>query len=483
MTSVIDATGITFDLQSECVVIGAGACGLCTALRLVDGGVTPLVLERDAQPTGSTSMSSGFIPAAGTRQQRSQSIKDTAQQFATDIQHKACKEADADVVQAVTETIGPALDWLEQQHGFQWHVLDDFLYPGHSAHRMHAVPGKTGVALQNELLSACERQGVDIVTDARVDALVVDRIVGAGGSDPVKSTPASICGVRVVRPDGLFEYIQTNAVVLACNGYGANKQLMQRFVPQMAEAHYHGHCGNTGDAVLWGEQLQVPLVHTGAYQGHGSLAAGFNILITWALMMEGGVQINLHGQRFSNEHEGYSEQAENVIGQPDNTVWNVYDDRLHQLGLTFPDYQQALEAGAIKSAADIEQLASATGLPGEALSGTIANITALAENNSTDEFGRVFTRAHVLRAPYYAVKVAAAVFHTQGGLAVDSKARVINAQGKPVKHLLAAGGAACGVSGATVAGYLSGNGLLTAIGLGVIAADTVINETGGSSTS
>jgi len=251
---------------------------------------------------------------------------------------------------------------------------------------------------------------------------------------------------------------------------------MKRFIPQMADAHYHGHSGNTGDAIAWGEQLNVPLVHTGAYQGHGSLAAGHNILITWALMMEGGVQVNLHGERFSNEHEGYSEQAVNVISQPDHTVWNIYDERLHQLGLTFPDYQQAVEAGAIKSAPDITQLATTTGLPLEELADTLESIDALAKRNATDQFGRTFNAQHALNAPFHAVKVAAAVFHTQGGLAIDSHARVIDVNGEPIKHLMAAGGAAVGVSGATVAGYLSGNGLLTAVGLAFIAADTVIGE-------
>ena len=38
--------------------------------------------------------------------------------------------------------------------------------------------------------------------------------------------------------------------------------------------------------------------------------------------------------------------------------------------------------------------------------------------------------------------------------------------GRPLPNLFAAGGAACGVSGPSAAGYLSGNGLLTAITLG-----------------
>jgi fumarate reductase flavoprotein subunit len=71
-----------------------------------------------------------------------------------------------------------------------------------------------------------------------------------------------------------------------------------------------------------------------------------------------------------------------------------------------------------------------------------------------------------LQAPLHAVRVRGALFHTQGGLVVDRSARVLRRDGRPLPNLFAAGGAACGVSGATAAGYLSGNGLLTAITLG-----------------
>jgi fumarate reductase flavoprotein subunit len=46
---------------------------------------------------------------------------------------------------------------------------------------------------------------------------------------------------------------------------------------------------------------------------------------------------------------------------------------------------------------------------------------------------------------------------------------VCRADGSTLPNLFAAGGAACGVSGPAVWGYLSGNGLLAAVGLGRIA--------------
>ena len=48
---------------------------------------------------------------------------------------------------------------------------------------------------------------------------------------------------------------------------------------------------------------------------------------------------------------------------------------------------------------------------------------------------------------------------------------------RPLPNLLAGGGAARGVSGAQISGYLSGNGLLAAITLGRIAGRTASSHT------
>ena len=84
---------------------------------------------------------------------------------------------------------------------------------------------------------------------------------------------------------------------------------------------------------------------------------------------------------------------------------------------------------------------------------------------------RVFKRQ--LSAPFYATKVTGALFHTQGGLDIDAQCRVLRDDGTPLPNLLAAGGAARGVSGNAVWGYLSGNGLLSAVAGGAIAAKTI----------
>jgi fumarate reductase flavoprotein subunit len=189
-------------------------------------------------------------------------------------------------------------------------------------------------------------------------------------------------------------------------------------------------------------------------------------LISWALMMEGGVQINAKGERFHDETQGYSEAAVHVLAQPGGVAWNVFDDALLSFAQDFPDFVAAQGAGAVQHAADTVALAQLIACPHEALQATLNAV----QSGTDPVTGRHFKRA--LQTPLHAIKVTGALFHTQGGLDIDEHARVLREDGTPLPNLLAAGGAARGVSGQAVWGYLSGNGLLSAIAGGHIAART-----------
>jgi fumarate reductase flavoprotein subunit len=204
-----------------------------------------------------------------------------------------------------------------------------------------------------------------------------------------------------------------------------------------------------------------------AFQAHASVATPHGILITYALIMEGGFQVNKEGKRFGNESSGYSEHALDVLAQPGGVAWDIYDRRLHLLGLTFDDYRQAIEAGAIQKAETIEALAIELQLPPAALAQTLVDYHHCAGGEMSDPFGRPDCRR--LEGPFYGTKVTGSLFHTQGGLRVDLNARVLREGGIPITNLYAGGGVAAGISGHGAGGYFSGNGLLTAIGYGMLA--------------
>jgi len=430
------------------VIVGAGAAGLCAALRVAEAGVPVVVIERDKLPAGSTALSAGLIPAAGTRLQRAKGINDSAELFASDIQAKAHGEADPALVRTVSEGAALTIEWLADRYEFPFEVIDNFNYPGHSAFRMHGLPTRSGNELIDRLRTAAEQADIPILVNTVVTTLFAE---ADGG----------IVGVGCDRGDS-EELIGCDALILACNGFGGNRPLVDRYIPEIAGAIYFGHAGNQGDAILWGQQLGAEVRCLSGYQGHGSVATPHNALITWACISEGGFQVNREGRRFSNESVGYSEHAAEVMRQPGGIAYEIFDNRIADIARQFPDFREAEKAGALLRANTIGELAVLLNAPEPALASEFDHVARVRQSRAPDRFGRAFSAQSELKPPYRAIKITGALFHTQGGLMITPETRVVRSGGVRFANLFAAGGAAVGVSGSSARGYLSGNGLLTA---------------------
>lgn len=441
-----------FDLDVETLIIGAGACGMVAALAASEAGQSALVLEADAIATGSTALSAGLIPAAGSSLQDAAGISDSPHQFADDIQAKANHQNNSELVQTLAKDSAPVIEWLMKNYGLPFSLVNDFDYPGHSQRRMHGLPSRSGVELIDALRMACEKQQIDIVCKRRATTLHHEN--------------GLITGVSVNTNDQATETIACKKLILACNGFGGNRSMVSEHIPGIADGLWFGHDGNRGDAVLWGKQLGASVNHLSAFQGHGNVAHPHGILISWAVITQGGIQVNNLGKRFWNESRGYSEAAKVVLSQPDGVAISIFDGRIAAIARQFEDFKQAEEVGSVLKADSIEMLAEQFSLPAEALYLTLTNLPSA----TPDEYGRVFPY-EPLKAPYYGVRVTGALFHTQGGLVVDTDARVLRNDGSVFPNLFAGGGAACGVSGTGDSGYLSGNGLLSAVVLGYRAGD------------
>ena len=109
--------------------------------------------------------------------------------------------------------------------------------------RMHGLPTRTGLELIDRLRSAAEASDISIITESVAETLLAD-------------PDGRIRGVEIVRGDGTRERIGCDALILACNGYGGNPDLVRRFIPEMADALYFGHPGNRGDAVHLGRRAR-----------------------------------------------------------------------------------------------------------------------------------------------------------------------------------------------------------------------------------
>ena len=451
-----------FEYSIPIVVVGAGGCGLSAALSAKENNSEVLVIERDSTPLGTTAMSTGLIPGANTRLQRAAGIEDTPEIFANDIIKKTKGETDPEIATSLAIESSKTIEWLIDKYQIPLSLVDSFLYPGHTVMRMHGTPNRTGSELMGALCRAAERAGIDVLTNALVTDLYSD-------------SNNKILGVKVLRTDGQTEEIGCDALILACCGFAGNSEMVEKYMPEIKEAEFFGHPGNKGDAIKWGKSLGADLADIGSYQGHGGLAAGRGVPILWPMIMEGGFQININGERFSDESLGYSEQAVKVVSQPKKIAWNIFDERLHELMKEFEDYNNAIEANAIIKADNAAELSALTGINKESLDKTIKEVEEMVEGKRKDSFGRDFTIKPKLESPYYTVKVTGALFHTQGGLVVNEHAQVMDKNKDPLPNLFAGGGSARGISGPSDWGYIAGNGLLTATTFGRLAGVSAVN--------
>jgi fumarate reductase flavoprotein subunit len=455
--SIIRDNNRQFEVTVPVLIIGAGACGLTAALAARESGVDVLILERDKNPYGSTGMSYGAICAAGSSLQKEAGIMDSAELLYQDIMTVTGGKTRPELARLLAEQSAPTVDWLCEDHEIQLSLDKHWLGMGHRQPRLHAPENHSGETLMNQLLNASEKSAVDLLTEAQVISVIAN-------------DQNEVLGVRFRRPDGSEEEVGCSSLILATCGFGANREWVSRFIPQMRTAKYHGHEGNEGDGILWGEALGAETADMGSYQALGSLADPQALVIPHTLLIGGGVQVNVEGKRFENELEDISGQSLTILDQPENVCWMVYDQRLHQAALSqFQDYRDADSINTPKRAESVEQLAGLMKVPEQSLLDTLSEVRNHASLGQDDRFGRSFNPEQELQAPFYAIRVTGALFHTQGGLVVDDHAQVIGKTGETLPNLFAGGGAACSVSGPGGWGYLPAMGLCTAVTLGRLA--------------
>ncbi|MGH6896226.1 MAG: FAD-dependent oxidoreductase [Geminicoccaceae bacterium] len=439
-----------FDITTDVLVVGAGACGLAAAIAAHDADAEVAIVEKMQRPGGNSALSTGSIPAAGSRFQREAGIDDDPRRMIADLMRVSGRHDCATITRCLAEQSASLVEWLVDGIGARLLLITDYCHVGHSVPRLHAPRSRRGQDLVDDLLKAAGGRGIPLALGNDVSELIVEEgaVVGAMvGSDRIGA----------------------GKVVLATNGFAANPELVRRWCPDIAAAEYFGALGSTGEAMLWGEALGAELANMGAYQGYAAVAHPHDTLLSWTTIEKGGILVGADGGRFGNEDLGYSGFAPRVMAQG-TFAYAVYDARIHEIACLEDEYAELAGMGGVRHADDASELAALMAIDGDGLRATLDAHAAAARGERADDFGRRSFGLAPLSPRYAIARVKPGLFHTQGGLLVDDRARVLRRDGRPIPNLFAGGGAAAGISGRNGAeGYASGNGLLTALGLGRIA--------------
>lgn len=436
------------DFTTDVVVVGSGGAGLSAAVTLHDAGKSVIVLEKMAMVGGNTVRAEGGFNAAETPQQKRDGIPDTIEQFIQDTMKGGHNINDPELVRTLCTHAKDSLAWLVSLGG-------DFKTVGRAGGAKYARSHRpsdgsaVGPEVIRTLWTAAKDRKIDVRTKARVTDLVTDK-------------DGAISGVKYTTKDGKTYTIDAKAVVMAAGGFGANQDLLVRYQPKLKGYATTNHPGATGDGILLAEKVGAATVDMDQIQAHPTATAD-GVLISESVRGDGAILVNAEGKRFTNELLTRDVVSAAELKQPGKFAWIIWDDAVRAKAKLIDGY---IKSGLTVTGKDVKELAKVINVPVDALEATLKQYAEEQKAGKDTQFGRPDMPLPLEKAPYWAVKVSPAVHHTMGGLKINTKAEVLDKNGKAIPGLFAAGEVTGGVHGGN---RLGGNAQADIVTFGRIA--------------
>lgn len=438
----------------DLIIVGSGGAGLTAAVQARELGLTVVVLEKNAKVGGNTSRASSGMNAAETSVQAAHGIVDRMQDFYDETYRGGGRLNEPAMLRHFVTRAPLAVEWLAK-HGLP---LDDLtITGGMSTKRTHrpASTAPVGAYLVKGLKQLAIDNEAEIITEANVQKLITD-------------DHQRVTGVLYQDAQQQVHEIHSQAVLLASGGFGASKEMMKRYRPDLANYRTTNQPGATGDGLKLAQQVGAQLMQLELVQVHPTVQQDqpHAFLIGEAVRGEGAILVNAQGDRFVNELTTRRIVSNAITALPEHSAYLVFDQQVRDRVKAIEFYDQI---GLVKTGDTLSKLAEM--LNSTDLTATIEQWNQFVQAGADTEFGRkTGMNRPLVKGPYYAIHVAPAIHYTMGGVHADPETRVLDANGQPIAGLYAAGEVVGGLHGNN---RIGGNSIAETVVFGRQAAMTV----------
>ncbi|MBD2858399.1 FAD-dependent oxidoreductase [Spongiibacter sp. KMU-158] len=290
-----------------------------------------------------------------------------------------------------------------------------------------------------------------------------------------------VVGLSVSKGGKTLSIQARKGVVLAAGGFEKNQAMREHYLPEPTSVDWSaGVEGNTGDAIREGMRLGAATrLMDGAWwcttiSVPGEPAPRLSIM---EKSFPGSCVVNMQGERFANESQNYMAFQKDLYKAhtsevPCSPMYQIFDARFRRDYIVGPLMTAKLkpdnripkewfDTRLVGKANTVKELAEQLGINAENLEATVAKMNSYAKTGSDPDFQRgdsAYDRYYgdprfepnpclgaIDEAPFYAIRVDAGDFGTQGGLVTNPDAQVLKENGEAIAGLYATGNCSAAV--------------------------------------
>jgi fumarate reductase flavoprotein subunit len=433
-------------ITTDVVVIGAGVSGMTAAASAAEAGAKVILLEK-----GETYHHRGLHNAAlASKLQKKAGVVVDREKIIYTLMEFASYRNNQKLVKLWADNCDAVMDWLidmADASGVEV-ILDTSTKPWYFPNYpiIHVFRPEMQESLIKMLMAYGKARGLEIRWETPAVRLV-------------RQGKGRVTGVIARNKQG--DYIQFNArkgVILCAGDYGNNPEMVKRYLrpaTQNLRVVYEPDV-NTGDGHKMGLWVGADIDET----PHCAMIwdfADFSHTGLFNLGRQPWLYVNADGERFMNEDLPYNYECNQILQQPGNFAWAIWDAKYNDewpkmqsqccknMGpptfLWHPkQLEEALADGNVRTAQSIRELAQKIKVPADTFESTVARYNELARMGKDLDFGKYPDRLTTLEKPlYYACKMETRRMVILSGLKINTSLQVLDTERQPIPGLYAAG--------------------------------------------